>query len=464
MRRAFGGTTPGRLRGAMLGLALLAALAGAVSLWAAADMRGTVQTVGHDAEPSVALSLRITATLGGMDAAALADALVDNGAAGGTSAAFRLGALTLADDIVKAAQNITYGETEAAPLRALTRAVLAYQEAVAEARTYGAGNAAVTRSRVLWASRVNRDFAAPPAAELFEVNGQALNGRYVHYRSGSLLEGGAAVAGFGLLVLALLAVQAWLARRTRRTVNPMLAGATLVAAAAGLWLGSAVLTAREDLRVAKSDAYDSILSLFQAKGAANALRAEMSFWLFDPASRTASQAQMEAQLRTLVQEDIRTPARAGAVRAKLDDAYRAEEAGRPGEAKATAPRLGGLLGAELDNITFGPQERLYASDSVMALAAAWRIAGQVQALELGGEGGRARAQWLSDDLGGGAAGFDDLQSALDGTIAVNQAEFDRSVAAALRTAAVMPYVTTGALALAALLAVGGLWQRLREYR
>ena len=255
-------TTPGMLRRFGLLLALLCGLAAASLSGAAASIGTTVRTIGADAEPSVALALRMTDTLATMDAAALGDALTDGGAAAGTSAAFRTATLSLATSLVEAARNITYGEAEAAPLRALTRWTLAYQEAVAEARTLGQGDAWVTIQRVRWASRVNRGFAAPEAGALAQVNADVLERQYAAYRSGSLLLGAITVGSFMLLVLALGGVQLWLARRMRRVVNPGLAAATLIAGLAGAWFGIAVLTERADLSAAKADAYDSLHVLF----------------------------------------------------------------------------------------------------------------------------------------------------------------------------------------------------------
>ena len=464
-----GVTTPGWLRRAMAAVVLLACLVAGVSLWAAASIQETAQTIGRDAEPSVALALRMAATLNDMNATALADSLADNGAATGTSLRFRQDALDLSSDFVQAARNITYGEAEAAPLRALQRWVPAYQEAVAEARTAGVGDAWLTARRVQWASRVNRDFAAPEAEALAQANAAVLEARYAAYRSGSLLLGGAALLASALLVLALAVVQVWLAGRVRRIVNPLLAGATAVAALAGLWFGLATLAERSDLQAAKADAYDSLHVLFQAKDAANALRADMSMWLLDPAARAASQARMEASERALVATDLGDERRLRELQGQMAQALSAERAGQAGQARAAAPHLGGLLGTELDNVTFGAAERQPATDSFDRLLDARALIRAVQA-QAAQEEQRSRShamaaqRWLSAAPGGGTAAFEALQGTLDRTVEVNQSEFDRRVGSALGTARLMPFVTVGALVLTVLLAMGGLWQRLREYR
>lgn len=464
-----GVTTPGWLRCAMAAISLLAVLAFCVSLWAAASIRETAQTIGQDAEPSVALALRMAATLSDMNAAALADSLTDNGAATGTSLRFRQDELDLSSDFVAAARNITYGEAEAAPLRALQRWMLAYQEAIAEARTAGAGDAWLTARRVQWASRVNRDFAAPEAEALAQANAAVLEAEYARYRSSSPLRGGAAFLAFALLVLALVVVQVWLARRVRRIVNPLLAGATAVAALAGLWFGLATLGERADLRAAKADAYDSLRVLFEAKGAAAALRADTSMWLLDPSTRADSQARMDASVRALAGTDLDDDRRLRELRGRLAQALSAERAGQVGQALAVAPHLGGLLGTELDNVTFGMAERQPATDSFDRLLDARTLIRAVQG-QATQEEQRSRRhavtaqRWLSDAPGGGGAAFAALQGALDRTLAVNQSEFDRRVDSALGTARLMPFVTACALLATVLLAMGGLWQRLREYR
>ena len=240
-----GVTTPGWLQRSLVAIVVLAVLAGGVSLWAAASIRGAAQTIGRDAEPSVELAFKMATLLEDMNAAALADSLTDGGAATGTSLAFRAAEWQLGKDLVSAARNVTYaGEVE--PLEQLQTWLLAYQEAIAEARTYGGGDARVTAARVQWASRVNREFANPAAENLARVNAEVLEQEYEAYRSGSLLLGGGAFAASGLLVAALVVTQIWLARRMRRLVNPLLAGATLVAGAAGLWFAWAVLTERAD--------------------------------------------------------------------------------------------------------------------------------------------------------------------------------------------------------------------------
>jgi hypothetical protein len=149
--------------------------------------------------------------------------------------------------------------------------------------------------------------------------------------------------------------------------------------------------------------------------------------------------------------------------AALDSAWRHERADAAA-ARAATPHLGGLLGKELDNITFGVEERSAADDSVAAVAAAYVVLNAISRDESQGRHAVAVSRWLDSRPGGGAGAFDGLRAALDRTIAVNQAAFDANAAAALRTAALVPWATAGLLALTGLLAAAGIWVRLREYR
>ncbi len=90
----------------------------------------------------------MTATLADMNSAAIADSLTDNGAAAGTSNAFRNGTAQLSNDLVQAARDITYGEAESEPLRRLQQALFGYEEAVTESRYIGAGEAWIMARRV----------------------------------------------------------------------------------------------------------------------------------------------------------------------------------------------------------------------------------------------------------------------------------------------------------------------------
>ena len=94
---------------------------------------------------------------------------------------------------------------------------------------------------------------------------------------------GLAVAG------ALLGTQVFLAVRFRRLVNPALAAATVLAV--GLAIAGAVQLGAQagNLKVAKQDAFDSILALTQARAVSYDANADETRFLVDPGRAAAYQ-------------------------------------------------------------------------------------------------------------------------------------------------------------------------------
>ncbi len=456
-------STPGWLLRAAGLIVAMAVVSGLVMLSAAGSIQDTARTIGRDSEPSVALALRMMATLADMNASAISDSLTDNGAAAGTSRAFRDGTAQLSSDLVEAARNITYGAAEATPLRDLQQALLNYEEAVVESRYIGAGNVWLTSHRVQWASRVNRDFALPAASALAQANANVLEDRWAAYQTNWIIGALASFVTLGALLALLVVVQAWLLRRTHRLVNPPLAAATAVCAITLLWFGNQTIAAHSLLRGAKQDAYDSLHVLFEAKAAVNAIRADMSLWLLDAEVRTEAQGRIAQAEQALIGDASHNPAQARALVGALRSALTTEQSGDAGRAATQVPKTGGLLGAELANITFGVPERTAASDAVYRLLDADAEVGAVQGEAVRDRAG-AVARWLDERPGGGAAIFAAEQAALDQTIAVNQSAFERDTAAVLSSAGLLAPVTLAALVLVALLSLAGVWLRLREYR
>ena len=415
-----GASTPGWMVRGLAAVVVLAGLAGGLAGVAAWSISDAARTIGRDAEPSVALALRMAATIWEMNAAAVGDALTDEGGATGTSWHYLEGEDRLEHDLVEAARNVTYGEAEVAPLRALQHGLEMMEQAFTEVRGVGPGNPWLLSKRVQWASRVAREFAVPPALALAGANASVLEQRYAAYRAGSLFLGGVAFAGFGAVAAVLLAVQLWLVRRTRRMLNPALVLATMVVVVTGLWFGGAVLRERADLRTAKIDAYDSLHVLFEARAVVNAVRAEQSLWLLDPAVRAEAQAQVIEGMRQLLGP-------AGVV----SEQDRVRLVAARSELGMTPPGVKGLLGTELGNVTFGISEQEAAVDSVLRLVETQGVIAAVQGMEPGAHA-QAVGRWLSARPGGGAAVFDAVIEAIDRTIKVNQVAFDERIGGGAR--------------------------------
>ncbi|MGI4939412.1 MAG: hypothetical protein ACRYHQ_02365 [Janthinobacterium lividum] len=452
-------TTPGRLALRFVGVCAAVLLAAVVTLLSAADASRTIRTIGSDAEPSVVLALRIGASLADLDAVATEDALAGGMSAAGTSRQWRAGKADLDALLVQASRNITYAD-ETTALQNLLRWTGEYHASLAEVR--GAADPAhpfTAIQRLQWSRRLLREFDLPEADALATANRKPLVDAYAAYGRYYWQDGTAAAVAILPLVGVLVAVQLFLVRRTHRLINPTLVAATVLALCLAVGLLVTAGISRESVRSAKIDCFDSLNALFSAKAAVAAINADLSLWLLDPATRQAVSDGIDARARTLMDVQWRDGPTWGRLLQALTAAQNDERQGRPAAARAELPEVGGLLGKELDNITFGAAERDPASDAARGLLDFMQVADRVRALGTPNQMGQA----VHIRETGGAAALARLQGALDRTIAVNQMEFDARIGRAQRLAAWTPVVVCAGLVLVGLLTAAGLWPRYREY-
>jgi hypothetical protein len=273
------------------------------------------------------------------------------------------------------------------------------------------------------------------------------------------------VALLGLLtVAAFAAANAYLTRRFRRLLTPALLLAAVVAAATAA--GGSVFLAHEAgrVRTAKSEAFDSINALTDARAVSYDANADESRWLLDPT------AALQQSFFTQASRIAAVPGLTGSAAAADPPAYYA------GLAHAAAglnldkasntvsdAGLGGYLGTELRNITF-PGEAQAADQATRAFSAFLQADQSLRAKE--NSGGPAAA--VSFDIGTAPGqsdyAFYQYDSALRSVIAINQNGFRTAVAAGQSASGLwtwLPYAS--AAALLALIAVA-VYPRLREYR
>jgi hypothetical protein len=258
----------------------------------------------------------------------------------------------------------------------------------------------------------------------------------------------------GLAALAVLvALQAYLAVRYRRLANPALIAATVVtlglAAAAASQLGAEA----GHLRVAKQDAFDSILALTQARAVSYDANADESRYLVDQGQAAGyQQAFLAKSQRLAAVGDVGVFGYDAALAADID-AYRADSAD---------VRFGGYLGAEFRNITF-PGERaaavrtllayqVYERDDRMLRALAKRNLAAAVAFDTGTAPGQS--DWA----------FNRYDAALSSVISINQDAFASAIQAGQRGAGGWngAFPAAAAAMIAALIIIG-VWPRIAEY-
>ena len=459
-------TTPGRLRAGVALVVLLACglglLTGAV--FAALDS-GFTAIGGHDA-PLVEQSNALYYAVSDMDAQVGNVLLTGSDPA---LAADQKQDLALYDsDQQHAEQDLQQVAVTAATDPAAQRAVGSvldalgrYQALAADAIVVNqrghdpAGRpSAATLSYFQQATDLMTTTVQPAAASLTTANARALDMSYSRDRS-TALSGQLLVLVLGLAVAgALLGTQVFLAARFRRLVNPALVAATVLAV--GLTIaGAAQLRAQAgNLKVAKQDAFDSILALTQARAVSYDANADETRFLVDPGRAAAYQDAFLRRSQELVN--------VGNVGIFSYDAALAADIGVY-QADNSDVRFGGYLGTEFRNITFTGERaaatrallayQVYEKDDRVLRAMAKTNLAQAIAFDIGT--GPGQSDWA----------FNQWDSALGSVISINENAFTAAIRDGHSTGSpwITPIPAIGTVLIAAL-AIAGTHRRLAEYR
>jgi hypothetical protein len=289
---------------------------------------------------------------------------------------------------------------------------------------------------------------------LTAANASALDMRY-HLDRSTAATGQVLVLVLGLAVAsALLGTQVFLAARFRRLVNPALATATVLAV--GLAIAGAVQLGAQagNLKVAKQDAFDSILALTQARAVSYDANADETRFLVDPRRAAAYQ---DAFLRK--SQELVSVGNVGIF--SYDAALAADIRGY--QSDHTDVRFGGYLGTEFRNITFAGERsaatrallayQVYEKDDRKLRALAKTNLAQAIAFDIGTSPGQS--DWA----------FNQWDRALGSVITINENAFTAAIQDGRTTGspwiALIPAIGT---ALIGALAIAGTRRRLAEYR
>jgi len=436
------GTTPGLLRG-LFGLICVAAFVCSAA-WRSsiAESRRVVQVIGSDSVPSIIAAEEIGANLADMDASAANGFLTTGSALQAARDQYENDRKTVVDRLVTAAQNITYGDEERLPIRAIAEKLQVYVGLIETARSKGAPNGI---EDLRTASKLMHDQILPNAQALDLANFRHLDREYTLSRGA-----GAAALGriwfWGLfLAAALIATQVFLTVRTRRVFNLPLAVATFMLVGFMVWLSASLSGQRALMRVAKQDCFDSIHALWKARAVGYDANGDESLYLL--ANGRPEKESFERSFRNKT---------ALLVDASLTDQLVAQAAtGRV--------EFHGYLGDELRNITF-QGEKEAALDTLRWFGQYMDIDRQIRALEQNGRHQEAIDLCVGMQRGQSNWAFDQFDSALGRTLEINQKEFDAAILRALYQLRNLPFIPPAvALAIAAL-SWFGLQPRIGEYR
>lgn len=461
-----GWTTPARIRvltGAVLVLVLaLVLVAGA----AASGTRAGLHRIGQQAGPQVVATSDLYFALNDMDAQVANVLLVgsDQHLGVGRAQALRIydqRRLQADRDLQQAAAAAGDDRIAAPAVRAVLDGVtryeaLAAQAVLADGRKPHPPAEPPHEALLLYrqATDLMKSGVLPAAARLIQANASMLDRTYrTEHAAARHTEAEVAVLGV-LLLATLLALQILFARRTHRMVNPALAAACVLAAVfaaagVGLFGGEA-----GHLRVAKKDAFDSVLALTQARAISYDANADESRFLVDP-ERAARYRQ------AFLEKSQRLALLPGADLRSYDD--RLEGAVRRYQGDHRDIPFGGFYGRAFHNITFpGERER---AEKTLELYRLYQLDDRVMRAKAATGNLRAAVEFNTGYAPGNSNhDFTAYDQALASLTELNQRHFDASIRdgrRALRGWNAIPPIAAFALVALVLL---GVRPRLAEYR
>ncbi len=417
--------------------------------------RHTVKTIAKDTMPSVILAQRIIDAMLDVDTQ-LASALLndknrdfliqDEKSPNLTENQryFNVRRRDVADRLTKAASNITIAAEEPI-IRQLTLNFgdyLAYTERAQAA--HAKGDKATALQQYLLAAKILDETLIPKAHELREINRTQLEVQYRQSRS----TGGATTMAVFLLgsgtIAALVALQLFLYIRTRRTLNPMLLGATLVALLFLLHTIAALTTTGNQLRMLKEDSYNSLLEFRLARELLYGANSDESRYLLDAANRQEHEAAFRQKTTKIFgQSDNQTVLARAIINLERNQKNIST----------------GHFVNSFNNITF-PEERRHLTQMLEEYRNYMAIDQQIRGLVASNNMPAAIKLCLgeSNDV------FLKVKKGMDDAKDINQAYFDQSEAAAMTTLDKYEIKATIALGAMATLVFFGLRPRMREYR
>ena len=379
-----------------------------------------VKTVGHDAAPSVIAAHQIKIGVEKMDTALANELLYAPNQPENQDMllAFEKWRTVTGKELVNAAENITYGETEKIPIDNIQSALGKYEQLAQSARdAHRAGNSAETLSRYRNALATLEKELLPNADALNKANADKLESTYAQEESRSALSCGfLVVMGFALVAL-LLTTHIYLTKRFRRKLNVPLLIATLATALFVRNLYSGLRANAGQLKLAKEDAYDSVVDLLDASSNAYGADAAESRWLLDRDHAPIHEKYFLDKISTVANftggHNFSNTIALARKQLAQGNKYR-------------LPGFSGSLADELDNVRFEGEGRA-ALDALEAFADYCATDTNMRQLENSGKHADALRIGLGYSPNQSKWWFTRFDDALQRTLAINQEHFRQAV-------------------------------------
>lgn len=406
----------------------------------------TVKTLGQDSAPSIIAAEKIGATLADANANAMNAILIGEKTKNDTYwKLYRSDIDTAHDNLVTAAQNITYPAERAAILTMQTK-LSEYESIMGRAQGKPIQEA---MSDFIAAHNLMQQTILPESQKLDEINFKELNSSYQSHSNSHSLSMEIYIITVILLFGVLIKVQYYLFHKTKRMVNVGLLVATLVCLVFQFYTVIGFIGAEANLKTAKQDAFDSIHALWQARAIAYNGNADESLFLIYHGNVPA-QDQVTADFYNKAKQltDIDPQV---ALNKTLNN-----PSGLP-------YKFSGYLGNELANITF-PGEKEVATTTLSKWAEYIKIDQQIRNLEKQGKYQEALQLNIGTKEGQSNYVFGLFDEALGKTLEINQKQFDDNIERDFLFLNKFPYVLGVTAIIIIITCVVGLKARIDEYR
>jgi hypothetical protein len=400
------------------------------------DLQGTVQAVGRESAPSIIAAEQIQACLASADANGLNATLIHASQASDQWNRYRKDMNCAHEALITASQDISYGNTQRAPISKIESTLGEYEYLMGQARDHVDGPIA---SDLLFQQEIRA-----ASSSLNTSTYAQLNQLYQKHRASIGWQIPVVWLSFLLLIGALVAAQWYLFRRTRRMINIGFAVASALTILVLIFSAIVLNTGEAQLQAAKQHSLDNIDALWSAKAIAYDMNALESLYMMhygDAAKLTADEQSFSQFAMSIVNIDPLT-------------AVTYAEYRKP---------FGGYLGEELAHVSYSG-ERDAAIKAVDAWAAYINIDSQMRDLMKASDAGQAsyfNVHFLQDQS---SLAFNQFDQAVSQVIAIDQRHFDDQITAAASTGQMLPLVLIAWLIGFILACAYGMKPRLDEYR
>jgi hypothetical protein len=434
-------TTPLLLQVALVSTAVAVVVFGLTINDGVSRNAGAVRTVGTDATSGITAAQRIKVNLAELDEL-VAENLLDRTAldASGFPAVYDAKRGELHANLVLAASAAPAGQAHQQPLADVDYVLAHYHALVKDSFAASTrGDGATAAAVYAQAHSVMADALFPRADAFDKANTYVLNATYDAHKADAAQSVSAIMLAFVALLVVLAAVQLLLAMRFHRLLNAAMMVATVLALVNGFFAISRLEASSSDLEVAREQAFDSVHRLARARAIVVTGRQSEAQLLLDPSSAPSSEAAFDADFAKLFH-----------LPGGLPPTSQEQASDVP---EGAGGHLAAVLAADVS------EEANHATrEALRKLIALYLADGELRVQVADGRLEAARAAFKETE------GYDEAARDLANAQAVDQRIFDAFAGSAETATAHVERLNLGIAVAMLVLVIGGLGQRLAEYR